>query len=176
MSEQKDRAVILGAPDQPSIIRAKHYKVTIDASSVDKLQIINTIRGYIAAGMPLGHVANACESLGYVVERGEMDAPLAQAVGQTKNLGEIIEQEGATLAWHNRGEILEIMPQIAAPISGQELVQVSQAVAEVGNSTQREVIEGIAVLEQKQPTLPAQNDELLSNPYLQAPASLKKAV
>ena len=173
MSEQKEVVVREVAP-----VRAKHYKVTLNAPSTDRPQILETIKAYIAAGMPLGHIANATEDLGYQVERGQTDAPLKPL---TEKRAEIIENKSQIIAWHDRGEVVPLANRLSAtPGSGQELEVSAQSlvVAAAGDEEVIEIIEGIAVVSEPEPE-PQINSapisELYTNPYLQALPDKKAA-
>lgn len=152
---------------KPSVIRAKSFKVT--SGNQNYSQYVNTIKAYALAGMPFEHIANAGETLGDMVERGELDSSLIE--GWQEKAGEIAEEESKVLAWQNRGEVISLTHRIASPdpITGQEIVQTSQNLTTGQNSPQNlNVLEGIAVFNQ------TGNPQLEANPYLHAPADLKK--
>lgn len=151
----------------PSVVRAKSFRITSGMGNF--AQYVKTVKAYALAGMPLEHIANAGDHLGDLVERGEIDASLLQT-SQSK-AGEIAEDENRIMAWQNRGEIISITPQLSSPTStGAELVTTSQQLSADQESDQtRNVLEGIAVFNQ------ADDSQLEGNPYLKAPADLKKA-
>ncbi len=152
---------------EPSRVRAKSFKVS--SGQQNYYQYVATVKAYALAGMPFEHIANAGEALGDQVERGEIDAPILE--GWQERAGEVAEDESKILSWQNRGEIISITPQLSSPINtGESLVTTSQQLSTDQNPEQtRNVVEGIAVFNQ------ADNSQLEDNPYLKAPADLKKA-
>lgn len=150
------------------VIRAKSFKVT--SGNQNYSQYVNAIKAYALAGMPFEHIANAGETLGDMVERGELDSSLIE--GWQEKAGEIAEEESKVLAWQNRGEVISLTHQITSPnpITGQEVVQTSQNLTTGQNPSQNlNVLEGIAVFNQNK------SEQLENNPYLIAPADIKKA-
>lgn len=152
------------------LTRAKSFKVISGGGNYS--QYVNTIKAYASAGMPFAHIANAGETLGDLVERSEIDAPLTSLEGK---IGEVAEDESKLMAWQSRGEVISLTHQLpgAQPITGQEIVANNQNLV-VNNPQQnqtRNVIEGIGVVRQNPPT---QNSQLENNPYLRAPANLNK--
>lgn len=150
-----------------SAIRAKSFKVTSHTQNF--AQYVATVKAYALAGMPFEHIANAGDFLGDQVERGEIDAPILE--GWQEKAGEVAEDKSKILSWQNRGEIISIMPQISsASITNQELIPISQQLSTTQNPDQTiNVVEGIAVFNQKT------SGQLENNPYLSAPADLKKS-
>lgn len=129
--------------------RAKSFK--INSATQNFAQYVRTVKAYALAGLPLVHIANAGEEIGDIVERAEIDASLLES-SQSK-AGEIAEDENKILAWQNRGERISIINQLplAQPLKETEIVPLSNTVA-----------------------MPQANLQLESNPYLRAPADLKK--
>lgn len=167
----------------PNLTRAKSFKVTSGGGNYS--QYVNTIKAYASAGMPFEHIANAGETLGDLVERSEIDAPLSSLEGK---IGEVAEDESKLMAWQNRGEVISLTHQLpgAQPITGQEIVTSTQGLT-FNNPPQdqtRNVIEGIGVFNQTPPQIqqtaqtpvqnPTTNSQLENNPYLKAPANLNK--
>lgn len=149
-------------------VRAKSFKVTSGTGNYS--QYVSTIKAYALAGMPFEHIANAGEYIGDSVEKGELDASLI--AGWQEKAGEIAEEESKVLAWQNRGDVISVTQQLDAPASltGQEVVRSSQDLTSQQNQPQNlNVLEGIAVFNQQD------NNQLQANPYLSAPADLKKA-
>lgn len=155
----------MDSTDQYQPMRAKSFKISSVMQNF--AQYVRTVKAYALAGMPLEHIANAGDHLGDLVERGEIDASLLQT-SQSK-AGEIAEDENQIMAWQNRGEIISITPQLSSPTNtGQELVKTSQHLSADQKPDQtRNVLEGIAVFNNQPP--------IQNNPYLIAPAQLKKA-
>ena len=133
-------------------------------------QYVRTVKAYALAGLPLEHIANAGEEIGDLVERAEIDASVLES-SQSK-AGEIAEDENKILAWQNRGEQISIVNQLpsAQPLKEAEIVPVSNEVATPQANPPQilNVVEGIAVFNQY-------NSQLETNPYLRAPADLKKS-
>lgn len=157
------------------ISRAKSFKIR--ASQPNFAQVVNTIKALAVAGMPFVYAANGSEAIGELVERRETDAPIKDG-WQTK-AGEIAEKEGEILAWQNREESITLVPQIAETIGSTGIVPSSQnAITNPNNPQTINVIEGISATQQ-QPSLAdtVTNNviDLSNNPYLIAPAELKKA-
>lgn len=151
-----------------SPVRAKSFKVTTGSGNYS--QYVATVKAYAQAGMSFEHIANAGETLGDMVERGELDSSLIE--GRQEKAGEIAEEESKVLAWQNRGEVISVTHQIASPtpVTGQEVVQTTQSLTQEQTPPQNlNVLEGIAVFNQKV------SEQLENNPYLRAPADLKKA-
>lgn len=151
-----------------SVIRAKSFKIS--SATQNFAQYVRTVKAYALAGLPLVHIANAGEEIGDLVERAEIDASLLES-SQSK-AGEIAEDENKILAWQNRGEQISIINQLpsAQPLKETEIVPVSNDVAipQANPPQTLNVVEGIAVFSQN-------NSQLETNPYLRAPANLKKA-
>lgn len=149
-----------------SLTRAKSFKVT--SPSQNYAQYIKTVKAYALAGMPFEHIANAGDSLGDQVERGELDAPLEKTL-QGK-AGEIAEDESQLLAWQNRGETISLAHQLpsSTPVTGTEVIPTSEQLTTTPTSSDQtlDVIEGIGVFNQ--------TPQLENNPYLLAPADIKK--
>lgn len=161
---------------EPSRIRAKSFRV--NSGKQNYAQYVSTVKAYVLAGMPFEHIANAGEQLGDEVERGELDAPLQE--GWEAKVGETVEDESKILSWQNRGEVISVTRQIASPnpVTGQEVVQSTRDLATGQNHQQNlNVLEGIAVFNNPQslPNASSQNQNLENNPFLNAPADLKKA-
>lgn len=148
---QTDEALV------PSVFRARSFRITSGRGNFP--QYVRTVKAYALAGMPLEHIANAGDHLGDLVERGEIDASLLQT-SQSK-AGEIAEDENTIMAWQNRGERISIINQLPSPQPMKET-----EIVPVSNNTSN-VLEGIAVFN-NQP-------QIQNNPYLIAPAQLKKA-
>ena len=72
MSENKDLIPSAG----PSVIRVKHLKVI--SPEYDMAQFGRTIKAFAGAGMPFEMIVNTGQSLGYPVEKGEIDALLKE--------------------------------------------------------------------------------------------------
>lgn len=147
-------------------LRAKSFKII--SAPPNFAQYVRTVKAYALAGMPLEHIANAGDHLGDIVERGEIDASLLQT-SQSK-AGEIAEDANKIMAWQNRGEQISIINQLpsAQPIKETEIVPVSNNLTSNPNQEQTvNVLEGIAVFNNQPP--------IENNPYLIAPAQLKKA-
>lgn len=149
--------------------RAKSFK--IKSATHNFAQYVRTVKAYALAGLPLVHIANAGEEIGDLVERGEIDASLLES-SQSK-AGEIKEDENKILAWQNRGEKISIVNQLpsAQPLKETEIVPISNTVTmpQANPPQTANVLEGIAVFNNQG------NSQLDSNPYLRAPADLKKA-
>lgn len=167
----------MDSTDQYQPMRAKSFKISSVMQNF--AQYVRTVKAYALAGMPLEHIANAGDHLGDLVERGEIDASLLQT-SQSK-AGEIAEDENQIMAWQNRGEQISIVNQLpsAQPLKETEIVPVSNNLA-VSNPNQEQtvnVLEGIAVFNNQPQQLPSSQDnsQLEANPYLIAPAQLKKA-
>lgn len=163
-------------PTTPTPVRAKSYRITADPRNYN--QIIETIKAYKRAGMPFEHVANAGEEIGEIVERAEIDAP----VNQISEASEGIIDRSQALFWQNRGEVITITPQISAPnnLSGNELTQTTSNLVQDAQSAELKlnVVEGIGVFNQEAQGLQnasSNNTSLENNPFLTAPANLKKA-
>lgn len=150
-----------------SAIRAKSFKIS--SATENFAQYVRTVKAYALAGLPLVHIANAGEEIGDLVERAEIDASLLES-SQSK-AGEIAEDENQIMAWQNRGEKISIVNQLpsAQTISQTEIVPLTNNLTTTQNPEQTvNVLEGIAVFNQN-------NSQLEVNPYLRAPADLKKA-
>lgn len=169
-------ALIFNQTDH-SITRAKSFKVT--SQTQNYAQYVRTVKAYALASLPFEHIANAGDFLGDIVERGEIDAPISEL---QEKMGEVVEDESKLLAWQNRGETISLTHQLSSPTptTGKEVVTISQAVT---TQTQTEktinVIEGIGVFNQQtpqiqNPTPSTSSSPLENNPYLQAPADIKK--
>lgn len=158
-----------------SVIRAKSFKIS--SATQNFAQYVRTVKAYALAGLPLVHIANAGEEIGDLVERAEIDASLLES-SQSK-AGEIAEDENKILAWQNRGEQISIINQLpsAQPLKETEIVPVSNDVAipQANPPQTANVLEGIAVFNNQPQQINNQgNSQLDSNPYLRAPADLKK--
>lgn len=166
-----------------SVIRAKSFKVS--SAMQNFAQYVRTVKAYALAGLPLEHIANAGEEIGDIVERQEIDANLLES-SQSK-AGEIAEDEGKIMAWQNRGEKISIVNQLpsAQPLKETEIVPAANNLTTAGINPEQKVnvLEGIAVFasggganyNQPQQINSNQGDsQLEANPYLQAPADLKK--
>lgn len=141
-----------------SKIRAKSFRIS--SGQQNYTQYAATVKAYALAGMPFEHIANAGDFLGDPVERGEIDAPIL--TGWQELAGEVTEDKSKILSWQNRGEIISITPQLSSlSVTGQETV--------TNPDQTRDVVEGIGVFNQ------TDNSQLMTNPYLKAPAGLKKA-
>ncbi len=152
---------------QTSVIRAKSFKIS--SAMGNFAQYVRTVKAYALAGLPLVHIANAGEEIGDLVERGEIDASVLE--NSQSKAGEIAEDENKILAWQNRGEKIYIMNQLpsAQPLKETEIVPVTNNLV-TANPKQEQtlnVVEGIAVFNQN-------NSQLNNNPYLKAPADIKK--
>lgn len=156
------------ASQTQSAIRAKSFKIS--SAMQNFAQYVRTVKAYALAGLPLEHIANAGDEIGDLVERAEIDASVLES-SQSK-AGEIAEDENKILAWQNRGEKISIVNQLssAQPLKETEIVPVTNNLT-TSNPSQEQtlnVVEGIAVFNQD-------NSQLETNPYLRAPADLKKA-
>lgn len=168
--------LITSQSGQP-ITRAKSFKVT--SQTPNYAQYVRTVKAYALAGLPFEHIANAGDTLGDFVERGEIDAPISEL---QEKMGEIVEDESKMLAWQNRGETISLTQQLPSGVSvtGKEVVTISQSVTTTPQGEQTiNVIEGIGVFNQQAPqiqnTTPSTSpSHLENNPYLRAPADLKK--
>lgn len=169
-------ALIFNQTDQ-SLTRAKSFKVT--SQTPNYAQYVRTVKAYALAGLPFEHIANAGDTLGDLVERGEINAPISE---MEEKMGEVVEDESKLLAWQNRGETISLTQQLpsAVSITGKEVVTISQSITTNHQGEQTiNVIEGIGVFNQQTPqiqnTTPSTtSSHLENNPYLRAPADLKK--
>lgn len=160
-----------------SITHAKSFKVT--SQTPNYAQYVRTVKAYALAGLSFEHIANAGDTLGDFVERGEIDAPISE---MEKKMGEVVEDESKLLAWQNRGETISLTLELPSGVSvtGKEVVTISQSVTIKPQEEQTiNVIEGIGVFNQQAPqiqnTTPSTSpSHLENNPYLRAPADLKK--
>ena len=151
-----------------SVIRAKSFKIS--SATQNFAQYVRTVKAYALAGLPLEHIADAGDEIGDLVERAEIDARLLES-SQSK-AGEIAEDENKILAWQNRGEKISIVNLLPStqPLKDTEIVPVTNNLT-ASNPKQEQtlnVLEGIAVFN-------SNNSQLETNPYLRAPADLKKA-
>lgn len=149
--------------------RAKSFKV--NSPHHNFAQYVNTIKAYALAGMPFEHIANAGDSLGDLVERGEVDAPILE--GWQEKAGEIAEDESKVLAWQNRREVITLTPQLAAPtnLSNTEVAPINNDLVVNQNLKEQKlnVVEGIAVFNPN-------SSQLENNPFLKALPDIKKGV
>lgn len=165
MDPDSDKKSLIFSQYQPT--RAKSFKIS--SATANFAQYVRTVKAYALAGLPLEHIANAGEEIGDLVERAEIDASLLES-SQSK-AGEIAEDENKILAWQNRGEQISIINQLpsAQPVSQTEIAPLSNNLVTTQSQPQTaNVLEGIAVFNQN-------NSQLETNPYLRAPADLKKA-
>lgn len=165
MDPNDDKQSLIFPQYQPT--RAKSFK--INSAMQNFAQYVRTVKAYALAGLPLVHIANAGEEIGDLVEREEIDAAVLES-SQSK-AGEIAEDKDKILAWQNRGEQISIINQLpsAQPLKETEIVPVSNNLTTSSPIQEQtlNVVEGIAVFNQN-------NSQLDTNPYLQAPANLKK--
>lgn len=129
----------------------------------DIAQYGRTTRALMDAGMTLDILADAGEERGDKVERMVHDAP------STHNLqgkvGEIIEGKDQIQAWHQMGEVL-VTRQLPNPTTESGVIPfVKTDPQKIG------VVEGVGVFSNQ----PTQIQNLSENPYLKAPADIKKA-
>lgn len=174
MDPKDDKNSLIFSQYQPT--RAKSFK--INSVTANFAQYVRTVKAYALAGLPLVHIANAGEEIGDLVERAEIDASLLES-SQSK-AGEIAEDENKILAWQNRGEQISIINQLpsAQPLRETEIVPISNDVAipQANPPQTANVLEGIAVFNSQPQQINNQgNSRLESNPYLHAPADLKKS-
>lgn len=175
--DEKNKTIIFPQNNQYQPMRAKSFKIS--SAMQNFAQYVRTVKAYALANMPLEHIANAGEQLGDLVERQEIDASLLEA-SQTK-AGEIAEDENKIMAWQNRGEKISIVNQLPSsqPLKETEIVPATFDLATpVTNSEQTlNVLEGMAVFNNQPQQISANqnNSQLETNPYLRAPADLKKA-
>lgn len=157
-----------------SVIRAKSFKIS--STTQNFAQYVRTVKAYALAGLPLVHIANAGEEIGDLVERAEIDAAVLE--NSQSKAGEIAEDENKILAWQNRGERISIINQLpsAHPTSQTEIAPLSNNLVATQNQPQTaNVLEGIAVFNNQPQQINNQgNSQLETNPYLRAPADLKK--
>lgn len=175
-----DKAARL-ATTQPNsaLARAKSYDIGLNPNSPNYQQYVTTVNAYVKAEMPFVHIANAGDELGDKVIRGEVDAPIK--LGLENKVSEVVENEGRTIAWQNRGEVLSLTPQIATTSSfgGTEIVQTTQNLVQNQSTGTHSinVIEGISVSQAQQPSLTEATTnnitDISQNPYLKAPAIIK---
>lgn len=173
----KSHNTLITSQTGQSLTRAKSFKVT--SQTPNYAQYVRTVKAYALAGLPFEHIANAGDTLGDLVERGEIDAPISEMEGK---MGEIVEDESKMLAWQNRGVKVSKLGQLTTGVSvtGKEVVTISQSVTTNQQGEQTiNVIEGIGVFNQQTPqiqnTTPSNSSSHLeNNPYLRAPADLKK--
>lgn len=173
--EIKKGQIINFPTGEVSLVRAKSYKIT---SARNYAQYVRTVKAYALAGLPLEHIANAGEEIGDLVERAEIDASLLE--NSQSKAGEIAEDENKIMAWQNRGEKISIVNQLSSPqpLKETEIVPVSNDLTTSNPNQQHSlnVLEGIAVFNnQPQQVSNQNNSQLETNPYLNAPANLKKA-
>lgn len=148
---------------QYSPTRARSFNVK--TSFKDYAQYVNTIKAYAQAGMPFEHIANAGDFLGDLVERLELDAPVAE--GWKGKIGEIAENPGNVMAWQSRGEKVPLSHQIAnSQMTGMEMVTISQDLTVPTQVQTIDVVEAVAVSENT-------SQQLENNPFLKSPADLK---
>ena len=155
MSENRDLIPSAG----PTVIRVKHLKVISPEYDMD--QFGRTIKVFADASMPFEMIANTGQSLGYQVQRGEIDILLKEP--DIKKIGEVMEYQGKIVAWQNRGEMVSTTPRLVgvAGATGKEVVLTQNVTVKESAQAVIEVIEGIEVEEKKQ-------DKLENNPYLKA--------
>ena len=149
-------------PVKPATVaRFKLSRVFTDIVEIP--QYSRTGKALIAAGMSLDHLVNAAEGKGDKVERTALDTPSAHNL-QGK-VGEIIEAADRFQAWQENGEVL-ITKQLPNPTSAGGVVPFENTEPQkIG------VVEGVGVFSDQHPQI----NNLSDNPYLQAPADLKKA-
>lgn len=161
---------VISSDNPSSATRAKSFKVR--TSVRDYNQYVNTIKAYAQAGLPFEHIANAGEQIGDGVEKGELDAAVAQ--GWQGKAGEIAEDQGKIMAWQSRGERVPLNNQLSSASSGgSELITISNEISTVEPKSEKtiEVVEGINVVNQQpqsQVSQPNTDYQLENNPYLTA--------
>lgn len=165
---------LVGSQPGYSVTRAKSFKIASQQQNYS--QYVNTIKAYALAGLPFEHIANAGDLLGDLVERGEIDVPLTAL---EEKMGEVAEDESKLLAWQNRGETISLIRQLpSANPTNKEVVTISQDLTtQPQNQQTLGIVEGIGVFKGNPSPIqsPANNSfQLESNPYLRAPADLKK--
>lgn len=144
-----------------SVARFKFSKITTNPE--DLPQWGRTTRAVMEAGISLDVLNEAGDERGDKVERMVLDAP------STHNLqgkvGEIIEGKDHIQAWQEMGEVL-VTKQLPNPNS-------EAGVVTFENTEQQTigVVEGMGVFSNQ----PTQIQNLSENPYLKAPADIKKA-
>jgi hypothetical protein len=161
---------------QAPLLKAKAFEISVRPDSGNLGQYLNTVKAYANAGLPFEHIANAGETLGDAVKRGEVAAQVKE--GWQNKVGEVMEDESKILAWQNRGETISIVPQIGitGSLNGTEIVQTTQSLATQSQTQPVNVVEGISVSNQEQSALPTpttNTPDLSTNPFLTAPANLK---
>lgn len=164
-------------PYSRSIRRAISFKIETTASNF--AQYVRTVKAFIAARLPFRYIANAGTFLEDKVESREVTAPIRD--GWQNKAAEIAEDSGKVIAWQDRGEGIEVTHQLPSGVSGEQgkVIPITDYLADVENKQQKVgVVEGVAVFTNQPPQLTQPSSGSLApkdNPYLQAPADLKKA-
>jgi hypothetical protein len=151
--------------NQSKLTRAKFFK--INSPDNNYTQYVATIRAYALAGMPFAHIANAGDSIGDIIERGEMDAPVIE--GWQEKIGEVAEGQSKVLAWQNRHEVISInyrIPGQPQSITNQEAIikkeEIVQTLPDINQDIN--VLEGISVFK----------NSATNNPYLTSASGVQK--